>query len=60
MYKESTLKYNLEKGFGETLWVICPVCWNSMKVTIWEDGAQEEECSACERIEREMEESPAS
>lgn len=52
MHKESTLRYSDLKGFGETLWITCPVCWNSMKVTCWEDGSSEEECPACERIER--------
>jgi hypothetical protein len=52
MHKESILKFSLEKGFGETHWITCPVCWNAMKVTEWENGSIEEECAACERIQR--------
>jgi len=56
MDKDIILKYNLQKGFGELLWIICPVCWNSMKVTHWEDGSVEEECLSCARMQREMRE----
>jgi hypothetical protein len=54
MDKDSVLIYNLERGFGEIFWVACPVCWNSMKVTRWEDGEVEENCPACWRNDREM------
>jgi Zn ribbon nucleic-acid-binding protein len=55
MHKDSILRYNIEKGFGETSWITCPSCWNSMKVTHWEDGTVDEECKVCSRMEREME-----
>jgi hypothetical protein len=55
MEKESVLKYNIEKGFGETFWITCPCCWSAMKVTHWEFGTAEEDCSVCQRMEREME-----
>jgi rubrerythrin len=53
MQKDSILKYNIEKGFGEAIWYICPSCWNWMKVTRWEDGTEEESCPACKRMETE-------
>jgi hypothetical protein len=49
MHPESILKFSDEKGFGELFWVICPVCWNLMKETRWEDGSVERACSACRR-----------
>jgi hypothetical protein len=55
MEKESILKYNIEKGFGETSWITCPCCWNAMKITHWENGTMEEECRVCQRMGREME-----
>jgi hypothetical protein len=54
MDKDSILIYSGEKGFGEVFWIICPVCWNSMKVTRWEDGREEEECLPCRTREREI------
>jgi len=47
----SILIFSDEKGFGELFWLICPVCWNSMKVIRWEDGTEEEACPACKRME---------
>lgn len=54
MEKDSILIYNLEKGFGEILWITCPVCWNSMKLVYWEDSSREEHCPACRSKEREI------
>ena len=50
MYEESILKYDTVKGFGEVLWIVCQVCWNHMKRTIWENGEVEEDCPACRRM----------
>lgn len=52
-YCDSTIKFSDEKGFGESYYILCPVCWNSsIKVTKWEKGMEEsEDCSVCERIE---------
>jgi len=47
----SILIYSDEKGFGEIFWLICPVCWNSMKSIRWEDGTVHEACPACKRME---------
>jgi hypothetical protein len=52
MHSDSTLRFSAEKGFGETLWITCPVCWNAMKVTAWEFAPSEEDCAACRRKER--------
>ena len=52
MYDESILKYDTVKGFGEVLWVVCQVCWNHMRHTVWEDGRIEEDCPACRRMAR--------
>lgn len=52
MHRDSILRYNPGKGFGETFWVTCPVCWNAMKLTRWEDGTEEAECPSCRRRER--------
>jgi hypothetical protein len=51
---DSTVKYNNFKGFGESRYIICPVCWNaSIKFTRWEDGTEEiSECPVCERMMR--------
>lgn len=54
MDKESVLIFGLERGFGEVKWITCPICWNTMKVTQWENGLHEEECGICLRIVREM------
>jgi len=52
MHKDSTLRFSAERGLGETLWITCPVCWNSMKLTRWEDGSEEADCPSCRRRER--------
>jgi hypothetical protein len=52
MHKESTLRYNERKGFGETFWVTCPVCWNAMRLTRWELAPEEADCASCRRRER--------
>jgi hypothetical protein len=53
-FVESTLKYGIEKGFGEAYYIICPACWNASILFIrWEDGAEEtSECPVCERMIR--------
>jgi hypothetical protein len=55
-YDDSTIKFSNEKGFGESYYILCPVCWNSgIKVTRWEDGTEDEKaCAVCERMERLM------
>ncbi len=52
----STLRFSSEKGFGESYYILCPVCWNSsIKVCHWEDGSEEVmECDVCKRMEEEM------
>jgi hypothetical protein len=52
-FVDSTLRYSDEKGFAESYYIICPVCWNaSIKFQNWEDGTSEtSECPVCERIE---------
>jgi rubrerythrin len=54
MHRESILRFSPEKGFGETFWITCPVCWNAMKLTVWELAPNEEDCPACRRKERLM------
>ncbi len=56
-YDDSTLRFSSEKGFGETYYITCPVCWNSsIKMTEWEDGSVESgECIICKRLEETME-----
>jgi hypothetical protein len=53
-FVESTLKYSDEKGFGESYYITCPVCWNaSIRYIKWEDGTEETgECPVCERMIR--------
>ncbi len=53
MSSSSTLRYSNEKGFGESYFILCPVCWNaSIKVIRWEDGEEEfGECLVCKRME---------
>jgi hypothetical protein len=51
---DSTLRYSNEKGFGESYYILCQVCWNSsIKVKKWEDGTEEtSDCPVCERMIR--------
>jgi len=50
-YCDSTVRFSAERGFSETFYIMCPVCWNmSIKVIRWEDGTEEEECASCERM----------
>lgn len=58
MFREdSIIHYDDEKGIGETFFILCPVCWNyGIKITIWEDGSEDEEdCPLCSREQRTME-----
>jgi hypothetical protein len=52
-YDDSTIRFSDEKGFGESYYILCPVCWNSgIKVTRWEDGTEDvTDCAVCERME---------
>jgi hypothetical protein len=54
MHVESTLRFCPVKGFGETRWITCPVCWGAMRLTVWEFAPDEEDCPACRRKERLM------
>jgi rubrerythrin len=49
MHPEAILKFSLKRGFGQLLWLLCPVCHNLMRHTRWEDGTTEEHCPACSR-----------
>lgn len=50
---DSTIRFSKERGFSETAYLFCPVCWNtSILATVWEDGTVEEVCSVCERTHR--------
>jgi hypothetical protein len=50
----ATLRFSEARGFGESYFILCPVCWNSsIKLTRWEDGSvDEEECAVCARRDR--------
>lgn len=56
-YDDSTLSFSSKRGFSESYYITCPVCWNSsIKVTRWEDGSVESgECVTCKRTEELME-----
>jgi hypothetical protein len=56
LYDDSTLRFSSERGFSESYYITCPVCWNSsIKVTEWENGAVESgECITCRRTEELM------
>jgi Zn ribbon nucleic-acid-binding protein len=54
MEKEILLKYDLEKGYGEMFFAVCPSCWNPMSVTYWEDGTNEVQCPVCAKGNRRM------
>ena len=51
-YSDSTVVFSTLKGFGESYFILCPVCWNSsIKVTRYENGTTEEkECGVCRRM----------
>jgi hypothetical protein len=53
---DSTIRFSVERGFSETFYILCPVCWNAgIKVIRWEDGSYEEsECAVCKRREESM------
>ena len=55
-YDDSTIRYSREKGFGESYFIICPVCWNSgIRVVRWEDGSVDSgECITCRSREEVM------
>jgi hypothetical protein len=57
---DSTLRFSIERGFSESYYILCPVCWNSgIKIILWEDGSEEvAECATCRRRDRMMGESP--
>jgi len=50
------MRFSDEKGFGESYYILCPVCWNSgIKVTGWEDGLEEvTDCAVSKRMEVSM------
>lgn len=51
-----TLRFGIERGFSQSDYILCPVCWNAAIVlTHWEDGSEEAgECIVCRRIEESM------
>jgi Zn ribbon nucleic-acid-binding protein len=51
------MRFGVERGFSESFYIVCPVCWNAgIKMTRWEDGSLEEsECSVCRRRDEPME-----
>jgi hypothetical protein len=53
---DSTIRFSVERGFSETFYILCPVCWNAgIKVIHWENGSREEiECAVCRRREESM------
>jgi hypothetical protein len=55
--KDSIFKYSLERGFGELIWNLCPMCGGTaIKTTLWEDGSVERgECLICKRTREIME-----
>ena len=55
---DSTVRFSDTKGFGESYYIICPMCWNSgLKITKWENGEEEiSECIICERMIRTLSE----
>lgn len=54
---DSTVRFSIVRGFSESFYIVCPVCWNAgIKMVRWEDGSVEElECSVCRRREKMME-----
>lgn len=53
---DSTIRFGVERGFSESFYIVCPVCWNAgIKMVRWEDGSVEElECSVCRRRDEMM------
>ncbi len=53
LHNDSTLRFSLEKGFGESCYIVCPVCGNlGIKLIRWEDGTEEiKDCAVCRRME---------
>jgi hypothetical protein len=53
---DSTIRFSIERGFSESFYILCPVCWNSgIRIVRWEDGSEEvNECTVCKRRERMM------
>lgn len=56
LYDDSTLRFSNERGFGQSYYIICPVCGNSsIRVTQWENGSADSgECIICRRREEIM------
>jgi Zn ribbon nucleic-acid-binding protein len=56
MLEDAILRFSETKGFGESYFIVCPVCCNSsIRMTRWEDGTEDiKECLVCLRLEREM------
>ncbi len=48
---DSTIRFSKERGFSESFYILCPVCWNlGIKIIRWEDGTEEiSECATCKR-----------
>jgi len=55
-YSDSTIWFSIEKGLGESYYILCPVCGNcGIRVLYWEDGTKEEgHCLICRRMEELM------
>ena len=53
---DSTVRFSIERGFSESYYIVCPICWNAgIKIILWEDGTEEAiDCVVCERRERMM------
>jgi hypothetical protein len=51
---DSTIWFSIERGFSESFFILCPVCWTSgIKIIRREDGSEEVgECSTCRRREQ--------
>ena len=56
-YADSTIRFSAERGFSESYYILCPVCWNwGINVTLWEDGSEDlSEYATCKRIADTME-----
>jgi len=52
MLKDSVLRFDGDRGFGESYWNLCIVCGNaSVRTSVWEDGEIEHgECLICIRM----------
>jgi hypothetical protein len=48
---DSTLRFSIERGFSESYYILCPICWNAgIKIIRWEDKTEEEiDCAICRR-----------